>query len=65
MSKTTCPIFRPTIEEFSDFKGFIARIEETLDDDDIGICKIIPPTGLPEDTTGTYYMNTRSVLSLR
>ena len=46
MSKTTCPVFRPTIEEFADFKGFIARIEVTLADEDIGICKIVPPTGL-------------------
>ena len=52
MSKTTCPTFRPTIEEFADFKGFIARIEGTLYDDDIGICKIIPPAGLSKEFKG-------------
>jgi hypothetical protein len=46
MSKTTCPVFTPTTEEFADFRGFMARIEATLDDDNIGICKIIPPAGI-------------------
>lgn len=45
MSKTTCPVFNPTVEEFADFRGFMSRIEATLVDDNIGICKVIPPLG--------------------
>jgi hypothetical protein len=42
MSTTTCPVFRPTPEEFSDFRKYVSKIEETIDPD-VGLCKIIPP----------------------
>ena len=43
MSTTTCPVFRPTPEEFSDFQAYISKIEDTIDPD-VGLCKIIPPS---------------------
>lgn len=42
MSVTTCPIFRPTLEEFRNFKKYIRKIEL---ESTAGICKVIPPAG--------------------
>jgi jumonji domain-containing protein 2 len=41
MAETTCPIFRPTEEQFQNFHSYIRLIEQTHPD--AGICKIIPP----------------------
>jgi hypothetical protein len=43
MSKTTCPVFRPTNEEFRDFKKYIQFIESS--NQEYGIVKVIPPQG--------------------
>ena len=43
MSSTTCPVFRPTLDEFKNFSKYIRRIEKN--NENIGICKIIPPLG--------------------
>lgn len=43
MSSCTCPVFRPSLEEFRDFQGFVAAIEDEAFE--AGICKIIPPEG--------------------
>ena len=45
MSSTSCPVFRPTPSEFSDFRAYIAQIEKSIDLENTGICKIIPPEG--------------------
>lgn len=42
MATTTCPILRPTAEEFSDFQKYIYSHVELIED--YGIIKIIPPT---------------------
>ena len=41
MSITTCPVFHPTVQEFSCFKSYINKIKDKCKN--IGICKIIPP----------------------
>lgn len=48
MSATTCPIFRPSLEEFSDFKSYIRKVDADLvaRGEKYGICKIVPPTGI-------------------
>lgn len=43
MSTTTCPVFYPTEEQFSNFKLYIHQIKDECKN--IGICKIVPPTG--------------------
>lgn len=45
MAETTCPIFYPTLEEFENFYQYINRVEKTLQDLHVGICKIVPPKG--------------------
>lgn len=46
MASTTCPVFRPTLEEFANFRGYIEKIEQSFDEvDKHGIAKIIPPKG--------------------
>ena len=42
MSETTCPVFRPSMEEFQDFRSYMNKIQSAAP---IGICKIIPPAG--------------------
>ena len=44
MAQTTCPVYRPTSAEFADFRAYIRKIEESIDPD-VGLCKIVPPTG--------------------
>lgn len=46
MSSTTCPVFYPTLEEFKNFYSYIQYIERTIDLEQIGLVKIIPPKGL-------------------
>ena len=41
MSETTCPVFYPTEQEFSDFRCYIEHIE--ILHPDMSICKIVPP----------------------
>ncbi len=43
MSKTTCPVFRPTLEEFRNFSAYIDKIDSKIGD--AGLCKVIPPEG--------------------
>ncbi|KAJ8598798.1 hypothetical protein CTAYLR_008651 [Chrysophaeum taylorii] len=43
MARCTCPVFRPSLAEFRDFQGYLARIEEEAMES--GICKIVPPEG--------------------
>ena len=38
MSCCTCPVFEPTLEEFSDFEKYIAKIEPIAAP--VGICKV-------------------------
>jgi jmjN domain len=45
MATTTCPVFRPTEEEFSNFGAFIASIDHIAGP--VGLCKVIPPAGEP------------------
>ena len=40
MSVTTCPVLRPTSEEFKDFRKYLATIDKNFDE---GIVKVIPP----------------------
>jgi len=44
MSTTTCPIYRPTTEEFSNFTKYVHEIEKKSDNG-VGIIKVIPPPG--------------------
>lgn len=41
MAETTCPVFRPTMEEFSNFSSYMDTIETKASR--VGLCKIIPP----------------------
>lgn len=45
MASTTCPVFYPTIEEFKNFYTYIQYIEKTVDLEQIGLVKVIPPKG--------------------
>jgi len=38
-----CPVFHPTIEEFSNFEQYVMSIESQCVEH--GICKIVPPPG--------------------
>lgn len=38
MSKTTCPVFRPTLEEFRNFSKYIDKIDEEIGH--FGLCKV-------------------------
>ena len=44
MAETTCPVFRPTEQEFKSFRRYM---EEVVDPKAgrVGLCKIIPPPG--------------------
>jgi [histone H3]-trimethyl-L-lysine9/36 demethylase len=46
MSKTTCPIYRPTLNEFQNFSKYIQHIEKSVDLEQVGLVKIIPPEGI-------------------
>lgn len=60
--ETTCPVFRPTLEEFSQgFQQYVESVEQDVLGSGHGICKVIPPAGwwtapdyraLVEDSTG-------------
>lgn len=39
----TVPVFRPTLEEFGDFSGYVSKI--WLTGLPVGLVKIIPPSG--------------------
>ncbi len=41
---TTCPIFRPTIEEFKDLGKYLGKLSKILEYE--GFCKVIPPREL-------------------
>ncbi|EWM21898.1 lysine-specific demethylase 4c isoform 1 [Nannochloropsis gaditana] len=43
MSSTTCPVFRPSREEFKNFSAYIDKIDSRVGN--AGLCKIIPPEG--------------------
>jgi len=43
MASCTCPVYRPSLEEFRDFQGYLASIESEAMES--GILKIIPPAG--------------------
>lgn len=43
MASCTCPVFRPSLEEFRDFQAYLENIEPHVCA--YGICKIIPPEG--------------------
>jgi [histone H3]-trimethyl-L-lysine9/36 demethylase len=42
MSTTTCPVLRPTLAEFSNFRKYLKTVERYMES---GICKVIPPAG--------------------
>jgi hypothetical protein len=48
MSCTTCPVYRPTLKEFSNFSKYIQFIEKDVNLEQIGLVKIIPPQGKKE-----------------
>lgn len=35
-----CPVFTPTLAEFSDFRGYLEKVEPTLRE--VGLCKVCP-----------------------
>ncbi|CAM9571689.1 unnamed protein product [Chrysoparadoxa australica] len=41
MAATTCPVYRPTKEEFANFREYIKKIDHEAAA--VGLCKIIPP----------------------
>lgn len=43
MSSCSCPVFRPSLEEFRDFQGFLDKVEDEAYE--YGILKIVPPEG--------------------
>ena len=43
MARSTCPVFKPSLEEFTNFEAFVAKIEPIAAP--VGIAKIIPPAG--------------------
>lgn len=47
MAQTTCPVFRPTEQEFKDFRRYIEQvIDLNAASRKAGLCKIIPPPGM-------------------
>ncbi len=42
MSTTSCPVFTPSMEEFSDFRSYMSKIQSAAS---TGICKVVPPRG--------------------
>ncbi len=42
MSVTTCPVYTPNLEEFSNFNAYVTKISNELKDS-ASIVKIIPP----------------------
>jgi hypothetical protein len=47
MSRTTCPVYRPSLNEFQNFGKYIQQIEKSVDLEQVGLVKIIPPEGEP------------------
>jgi hypothetical protein len=43
--ESTCPVFTPTLAELSDFGTFVQQIERTSAFLDVGICKVVMPSG--------------------
>jgi hypothetical protein len=50
MSSTTCPVFRPTLDEFKNFSRYINYIDRHIGE--YGICKVRPPTPPPGTRLG-------------
>lgn len=46
MAETTCPVFRPTEQEFKSFRRYIEDIVDPIAGK-VGLCKIVPPPGEP------------------
>lgn len=44
MAETTCPVFRPTEQEFKSFRRYIEDVVDPIAGK-AGLCKIIPPPG--------------------
>lgn len=49
MEGRECPVLHPSTDEFADFYSYILKVEEKFKDQDVGLCKIVPPsTWAPE-----------------
>lgn len=46
------PRFYPSAEEFSDFSGYVERIEKDVGD--FGLCVVVPPSGWKPRKSGRY-----------
>lgn len=44
MAETTCPVFKPTEQEFKSFRRYIEEVVDPIAGK-AGLCKIIPPPG--------------------
>ena len=44
MAETTCPVFRPTEQEFKSFRRYIEDVVDPIAGK-AGLCKVIPPPG--------------------
>lgn len=44
MAETTCPVFRPTEQEFKSFRRYIEEVVDPIAGK-AGLCKVIPPPG--------------------
>ena len=60
MASTTCPIFRPTLEEFSDFKKYVETHIQSANN--VGICKVIPPRGWFERSYDLNQIDIRQII---